>query len=225
MLIEGPILAERPRLTSPPVELPMVDEGALIGPHAVIHLAEVMRERLGERDAAAVLASAQIDALPDGKGMIPEIEALRAHRWLLLAAPVEGFDIAREAARRTADYIIANRIPAFAASLLRALPARLAAPMLMSAIGKHAWTFIGAGRFEPHGAWAFTIDRSKADDGLPVPDSTFDWYGAVFERLYQRLVSPDCRIVAQPVHGPSEPVRRFSIRRRQRGQSHAESLT
>lgn len=211
MLIEGPSFAERTSLSPALVEQPQEQEGALIGPHAVIHLAEAMRERLGERTAAAVLASAQIDALPDGTGMIPEIDALRAHRWLLLKAPVDGFAIAREAARRTADYIIANRIPAAAVALLRVLPARLAAPMLMHSIRSHAWTFIGAGQFEPHGAWAFTIDRTKAEDGLPVPDTTFDWYGAVFERLYQRLVSPDCRIVAQPVRGPSEPVQRFRL--------------
>lgn len=115
----------------------------------------------------------------------------------------EGFAIARDAARRTADYIIANRIPAAAAALLRVLPARLAAPMLMHSIRSHAWTFIGAGQFEPHSAWTFTIGRTRADDGLRVPDSTFGWYGAVFERLYQRLVAPDCRIEMAPVNGPA----------------------
>ncbi len=192
--------------------------GALIGPHAVIHLAETMAQRLGPAANAAVLASARIAAVPGTAAMIPESEALLLHRALLIREPVQGLAIAREAARRTADYIIANRIPAPAAALLCVLPAQLAAPLLMHAIGRHAWTFIGAGAFRPHSAWAFTIDRTGAGDAIPVPGSTFEWYGAVFERLYQRLVAPDCRVEIAPVRVASEPVRRFRlIRTRQRG--------
>jgi divinyl protochlorophyllide a 8-vinyl-reductase len=141
----------------------------------------------------AVLSDAQIAAVPTGDHMISEIAALRVHRWLALREPVACFAIAEEAAQRTADYIIANRIPAPAVWLLQRLPARLSAPLLMQAIRRHAWTFVGAGKFIPHGAWAFTIDRSGADDPLMPPDSLFHWYAAVFERLYQRLVAPQSR--------------------------------
>lgn len=214
MLIEAPLAPAREAPSPPAPVLSEPEGGARIGPHAVIHMADAMAERLGPRASAAVLEGAQIAFVPgaDG-GMIPEIEALRLHRWLLLAEPVEGFAITREAARRTADYIIANRIPAPAAALLRALPAALAAPLLMRAIRSHAWTFIGSGAFEPHGAWSFTIDRTASEDPMPVPDSTFEWYGAVFERLYQRLVAPDCRIEIAPVRGPSEPVHHFRLMR------------
>ena len=73
--------------------------------------------------------------------------ALRLHRWLALHAPVGCFlPSAEEAGARTADYIIANRTPRPAVLVCCAnLPARLAAPLLMMAITKHAWTFIGAG--------------------------------------------------------------------------------
>lgn len=212
MLIEAPLVGERPAL-SPPIEAQReLEGGARIGPHAVIHMAEAMAERLGPFVAAGVLASALIEEVPgaDG-GMIPEIEALRLHRWLLMTEPVEGFAITREAARRTADYIIANRIPAPAVALLRALPAALAAPLLMRAIARHAWTFIGGGAFRAETAWSFTIDRTAAEDPMPVPDSTFEWYGAVFERLFQRLVAGDCRIKIVPVRGASEPVHHFRL--------------
>jgi divinyl protochlorophyllide a 8-vinyl-reductase len=124
--------------------------------------------------------------------MIPEVQALRLHRWLALHEPIGCFTIAEDSGHRTADYIIANRIPKAAVWLLRHLPAGLAAPLLMTAIRKHAWTFIGAGRFAPDGAWRFTIDRSGADDSMMPPDSLFVWYAAVFTRLYRQLVAPDC---------------------------------
>jgi len=179
MSIEGRILGRR-------------KPGALIGPNAVLQTVAVMEERLGHAETEAILADAQIARLPSGEHMIPEIEALRLHRWLALHEPLWARVIAEEAGARTADYIIANRIPKAAAWLLRHLPATLAAPLLMAAIGKHAWTFIGAGAFAPVGAWGFTIDRTAADDSLPPPDSLFAWYAAVFTRLYRALVAEGC---------------------------------
>ena len=166
--------------------------GALIGPNAVLKTVEVMQERLGAAETGAILLDAQIHRLPSGAHMIPEIEALRLHRWLALHDPMGAFVVAEEAGGRTADYIIANRIPRAACWLLGRLPAVLAAPLLMAAIRKHAWTFIGAGTFTTAGNWAFTIDRSAANDTTMPPDSLFHWYAAVFTRLYRALVAPDC---------------------------------
>lgn len=41
----------------------------------------VKEERLGHAETAAILADAQLARLPSGEHMIPEIEALRLHRW------------------------------------------------------------------------------------------------------------------------------------------------
>jgi divinyl protochlorophyllide a 8-vinyl-reductase len=172
--------------------LPRRRSGALIGPNAVLQAVAVMEDLLGAAETRAILLDAQIHALPSGEAMIPEVQALRLHRWLALHEPMGCLHIAEEAGARTADYIIANRIPRAAAWLLRRLPAMLAAPLLMAAIGKHAWTFIGAGVFVPDGAWRFAIDRSKAGDPMVPPDSLFLWYAAVFTRLYSQLVADDC---------------------------------
>ena len=172
--------------------LPRRKAGALIGPNAILQAVAVMEERLGPTETAAILADAQIVRLPSGEHMIPEIEALRLHRWLALHDPMGALVIAEEAGARTADYIIAHRIPRAACWLLRHVPAPLAAPLLMAAIRKHAWTFVGAGAFAPADAWHFTIDRSSARDRLPPPESLFAWYAAVFTRLYRVLVAPDC---------------------------------
>lgn len=165
---------------------------SLIGPNAVLKTVEVMEERLGHAETAAILADAQITRLPSGEHMIPEIEALRLHRWLALRDPMGALVIAEEAGARTADYIIAHRIPRAACWLLRRLPARLAAPLLMAAIRKHAWTFVGAGVFAAQGGWHFTIDRTAANDPVLPPPSLFHWYAAVFTRLYRTLVASDC---------------------------------
>jgi divinyl protochlorophyllide a 8-vinyl-reductase len=172
-----------------------------------------MEARLGRAETRAILDDAQIAALPSGEAMIPEVQALRLHRWLALHEPIGSFGIAEDAGARTADYIIAHRIPRPAVWLLRHLPARAAAPLLMAAIRKHAWTFIGAGEFAVESAWRFTIDRTFADDAVLPPDSLFHWYAAVFTRLYRELVASDCtcRVIAAP---PDRPLaRRFAITR------------
>jgi divinyl protochlorophyllide a 8-vinyl-reductase len=191
---------------------PGTRQGALIGPNAVLQAVAVMEERLGPAETRAVLVDAQIHALPSGEAMIPEVQALRLHRWLALHDPMGCFVIAEESGSRTADYIIANRIPKPAAWLLRHLPAMLAAPLLMAAIRKHAWTFIGAGSFAPQGAWQFTIDRSNTVDAVPVPESLYHWYAAVFARLYRQLVAADCTCRMLPAEG-FRPARSYRIGR------------
>jgi len=168
-----------------------------IGPNAVLQTARVIEDRLGPQMSAAILAEAEIAELPGGERMIREADAIALHRAIARHLPGEADAIAREAGWATADYIIANRIPGAAKRLLRLLPAPLAAPLLMAAIRRHAWTFVGAGRFSPHGGWKFTIDRSGAGD-VPPPPGLFEWYGAVFTRLFSELVAgrSECRAVS-----------------------------
>ena len=192
---------------------PGTHPAALIGPNAVLQTVAVMEERLGHAGTGAILLDAQIHALPSGEDMIPEIHALRLHRWLSLHEPMGCYVIAEEAGARTADYIIAHRIPAAVVWLLRHMPAILAAPLLMAAIRKHAWTFAGAGVFAPRGAWDFIIDRTAAEDTIPLPDSLFHWYGAVFTRLYRELVAPDCVCRASDPAEGFLPRRSYAIRR------------
>jgi divinyl protochlorophyllide a 8-vinyl-reductase len=85
--------------------------------------------------------------------------------------------------------------------------------MLMAAVRKHAWTFVGAGAFMPQGAWRFTIDRSRAGDSLPPPESLFHWYAAVFTRLYRQLVADDCRCAMIEPDVPCDMARSYAIAR------------
>lgn len=162
--------------------------GALIGPNAVLQMAWAMEGTIGAAAAREVLEVAGIDALPSGEAMISEAEALRLHQALAMLHPQAAEGIADQAALGTADYIIANRIPRFVALALRWLPAPIAARLLMRAIERHAWTFVGAGAFTVTGPWRFSIDRSQAGDRTAPPDTLFRWYAAVFAQLYSRLV-------------------------------------
>ncbi|PXW78489.1 divinyl protochlorophyllide a 8-vinyl-reductase [Blastomonas natatoria] len=162
--------------------------GALIGPNAVLQLAWAMEGTIGADAAREVLEVAGIDALPSGETMIAEAEALRLHQALAILHPDAAEQIAEAAAIGTADYIIAHRIPRLAAMALRWLPAPLAARLLMRAIERHAWTFVGAGHFTVTGPWHFIIDRSRSGDATDPPDTLFLWYAHVFARLYSRLV-------------------------------------
>lgn len=189
------------------------DPVALIGPNAVLQTVAAMEARLGRAETRAILDDAQIAALPSGEAMIPEVQALRLHRWLALHEPIGSFVIAEDAGARTADYIIAHRIPRPAVWLLRHLPAAAAAPLLMAAIRKHAWTFIGAGEFVAEGAWRFTIDRSNANDPVLPPESLFHWYAAVFTRLYRELVACDCTCQLAELDAPYDAARVYRINR------------
>lgn len=162
--------------------------GALIGPNAVLQMAWAMEGTIGAAAAREVLEVAGIDALPSGEAMICEGSALRLHHALVMLHPEVAEEIAAAAAVGTADYIIAHRIPRFAARALRWLPAPIAARLLMRAIERHAWTFVGAGAFTVTGPWHFIIDRTQAGDRAAPPDTLFHWYAAVFARLYGRLV-------------------------------------
>lgn len=189
------------------------DPVALIGPNAVLQTVAVMEARLGRAETRAILDDAQIAALPSGEAMIPEVQALRLLRWLALHEPIGSLRIAEDAGARTADYIITHRIPRPAVWLRRHLPASAAAPLLMAAIRKHAWTFIGAGTFVPQSAWRFTIDRSRTGDPMMPPESLFHWYAAVFTRLYCRLVAVDCTCRMTELNAPCDAARVYHIRR------------
>jgi divinyl protochlorophyllide a 8-vinyl-reductase len=179
---------------------------AEIGPNAVLQTMRVIEEWLGTETSAAVLAEAGLSGLPTGESMIRERDAIALHRAIARRLPREAETIAHAAGSATADYIIANRIPRPAKALLRLLPPALAAPLLMAAIRRHAWTFVGAGRFTTEvglrGSWAFTIDRTLARDDPAPPPSLFTWYGAVFTRLFRVLISK--RSVCQPVGGEGD---------------------
>lgn len=174
---------------------PLDTQGALIGPNAVLQLLPVIERIGGEARVAQMLAEAGIFDVPDGSHMIPEGDAMRLHQLLRRDEPEMAPELADEAGRATADYILAHRIPDVAQLILKALPARFAAPMLAKAIAKHAWTFAGSGTFEVLSPWRFAIRHNPIVRGETSDTPLCQWHAAVFERLYRELVHPNVQCV------------------------------
>jgi divinyl protochlorophyllide a 8-vinyl-reductase len=131
--------------------------------------------------------------------MVDEGEVIRLHlalRDALGDATAEA--LGQEAGRRTADYLLAHRIPRPVQWLLRALPARLAAALLLRAIRRHAWTFAGSGRFSATAAGSrvvLSLANNPLCRGLTLDEPGCRYYAGTFERLFQVLVHRQARVV------------------------------
>lgn len=140
--------------------------------------------------------------------MVREAVVADLFEALFLRLPeTDAKDVAAEAGRRTADYILANRIPGAAQSILKALPAPLAAPLLLAAIAKHAWTFAGSGRFTARYGAPLIVEI--AANPLSMPGCV--WHRAVFERLFRSLAAPRADVRHTRCCRTGEPLCRFEI--------------
>jgi divinyl protochlorophyllide a 8-vinyl-reductase len=133
--------------------------------------------------------------------MVDETRVARLHATVRELLPeTRANSILKEAGRMTAEYLLANRIPRLAQTVLKILPPSLAARALTRAIGSHAWTFAGTGRFRgdigsnaTFEIWDNPLCRERdLTPGLCV------WHTAVFERLFRELVS--ARTTAEETH-------------------------
>ncbi len=169
--------------------------GGRIGPNALMQLAPVLDRMVGEAARRDLFAAHGLMAVPDGSAMIDEGLVAAIHQDMRLRHPAQARAMARAAGLATGDYILANRIPAPARMVLRALPAPLAARMLTRAITAHAWTFCGTGALTAHPGHptVFEITDNPVVRGELRPRPICDWHAAVFERLFATLVHPKAR--------------------------------
>ena len=176
----------------------MAGQDALIGPNAILQLLPPLERVLGPARTAQMLAEAGVSVVPDGSHMIPEGDAARLHQALRRDMPDLASTLSAEAGRGTADYILAHRIPKPVQTVLKFLPAPLAARALSQAIAKHAWTFAGSGAFRVLSPWRFEIAQNPIVRGEVSATPLCHWHAAVFERLYSVLVHPSatCRETA-----------------------------
>lgn len=174
------------------------DAAGRIGPNAIIRLVEAVAAADGPA-AAALLAAARLDYAPDRlpEEMVDEAEVVALHRALVAAFGIAaGLRLAEEAGRRTADYLLAHRIPRAAQMVLRLLPPRAASRVLLLAISRHAWTFAGSGRLAVGTGLPLAIDvvgGPLMTAGAASP-TVSRYYAATFRRLYQVLVSRKTRV-------------------------------
>ncbi|MGI1662482.1 bacteriochlorophyll 4-vinyl reductase [Palleronia sp. KMU-117] len=166
------------------------DHAGLIGPNALTQLLPLLERAGGARLRDRLLAEAGIFVLPDMTGLVDEAPVARLHQAMRAQIPDLAPALAWEAGVRTADYIIANRIPGPVVVLLRGLPVPLAAPLLVRAIAQHAWTFAGSGRFEvlSRRPLRVAIHDNPVVRGEIASHRLCHWHAAVFERLFTSLV-------------------------------------
>jgi divinyl protochlorophyllide a 8-vinyl-reductase len=180
--------------------------GARIGPNAITRVAEMLRVQAGHGTTAAVFESAGLAhflrELPTQ--MVDEAEVARLHAAVRrelgsTRAPA----VLHEAGLATARYLLAHRIPRPLQWLLHRVPARLAARILFGAIARHAWTFVGSGRFAapppPAAAaaspvWIVEIRDNPLCRGVREPQPVCAFYAGTFEGLFRALVHEGCRV-------------------------------
>jgi divinyl protochlorophyllide a 8-vinyl-reductase len=191
--------------------------GARIGPNAIIQVAAALRARQGERLATDLFAAAglghHLDALPTA--MVEESEVTRLQEALRAQLePSQARAVCREAGQRTADYLLANRIPRPVQWLLRALPAGAASRVLLTAIGRHAWTFAGSARFTVTRGppLVLSIAGCAVCRGAALTAPACDYYAATFEHLYRELVDPRTVVTETECQACGGEACRFELR-------------
>lgn len=165
-----------------------------IGPNSVTQLAAALRALEREETARAVFVAARAEDMlrHPPEDMVDERIPQRLFAKVSAHLPPErAAAVLAEAGVRTAEYVLAHRIPRLAQWALKRLPARPAAAMLLRAIERSAWTFAGSGacRITPGGllGGASLGQIDIAENPLRSPGQI--WHVSVFERLFQALVS------------------------------------
>lgn len=183
---------------------------ARIGPNAILQTGHALRAALGEALERQMFVAAGLEGYLEAPPheMIAEREAIalfEAMHQRLDAAQAAA--ILQDAGCRTGDYILANRIPVPAQRVLKILPKPLAARALLSAIGKHSWTFAGSGAVTCRYGRPLTIEIARN----PLAYAHCTWHCAVFERLFATLVSARTRVAHTSCGAAGASTCRFEI--------------
>ncbi len=195
----------------------MSEASARIGPNAVTRLAEALVAVRGAGGASDVFRRAglahRLTSPPER--MVEETEVIALHAALRESAPAaEAEAIAWDAGRRTAHYLLAHRIPRVMRLVLPVLPTRLAAWILLAAIGRHAWTFAGSGRFAvlPGFPVRFSIAGGPLARGVQAEAPVCAYYAATFEGLFRVLVHRGTRVEEVACEATGSPACVFEAR-------------
>jgi divinyl protochlorophyllide a 8-vinyl-reductase len=187
------------QVRSPATETGADPAVAEIGPNAVIQLIHAL-DAAGLEPAASEIFSeaAATDWLAHPPtAMVDERPVAAIHQAVRrLLPPQQASSILQDAGLRTGEYILAHRIPKLAQTVLKLMPASIAARMLTKAITAHAWTFAGSGKFSAKAGKTvtFEIAANPLCAGEHADHYVCIWHASVFQRLFQTLVSPYTRV-------------------------------
>jgi divinyl protochlorophyllide a 8-vinyl-reductase len=187
------------------------DVGARIGPNAIIQTVQVLRDQYGRAEADTLLEQGgQVHLLHElPSTMVDEAEFHTLVRALLeQIGPEQTDQVLYESGQRTADYLLAHRIPRPFQRLVQMplLPRRVGLHLLLWAISKHAWTFVGSGAFRFAVTNRPTI-RVTVTHPSVIPVARF--YGGTFAHLVYVLIDQQSSMqidTSQPPDGSIECV-------------------
>ena len=197
--------------------VPTGAEPGRIGPNAITRIAEALMAVEGASALSDIFRSAglarHLEHPPETMVEERDVVALQAAVRLKLGEQ-RASTVSWIAGQRTADYLLARRIPRAVQRLLTSLPARVAARLLLAAIGRHAWTFAGSGQFGiEHGIpIRLTFSGCPVCRGARTRAPACAYYGGTFERLFRALVHPDTEVREIACEATGEPRCRFTIR-------------
>ena len=166
---------------------------ARIGPNAIIQVGRALERAHGRDFSAAVFGGVALDAyleVPPSE-MVDEREVIALHGAVRRAlAPDTTAAVARTAGIATGDYLLEHRIPKPAQRLLRLLPRALAARLLLAAIARNAWTFVGSGTLTTRSGRrpVLVVGDCPICRGVRASTAACEYYRATFERLFRALV-------------------------------------
>jgi divinyl protochlorophyllide a 8-vinyl-reductase len=204
------------------------DARPCIGPNAIIRLQEALRASVGgdrARDIFERAGQGRHIAAPPAE-MVDETDVTSLYTLLplqlgsLLAAEVSG-----RAGMLTGNYLLAHRIPRLVQRLLHGLPAPLAARVLIAAIQRHAWTFVGSGHFEVspvpgsngvNGAHRrarllLRVGNCPICRGSTQSSPGCSYYSATFERIFAALVHPRTQVQETSCQAMGAPACVFEV--------------
>lgn len=186
-----------------------------IGPNALLQLIPVLEAAGSAALARDLFAAARAEVPDPALGLVPEAPVARVHHGVRARFGTGAEALLFEAGLRTADYILAHRIPKPAQTLLRWLPPALGAPILARAIARNAWTFAGSGQFAiaPGRPPRFDLADNPLIRGERSPIPLCHWHRAVFERLFRTLIDDRLRCRETACCASGAPACRFALQR------------
>jgi divinyl protochlorophyllide a 8-vinyl-reductase len=189
-----------------------------IGPNAITRVAQALAPRLGSSATRDLFERAGLQRYlkQPPQDMVDEAEVRALHHELQRSlGHDQASEVARAAGVATADYLLAHRIPRPAQRLLRLLPARLAARLLLAAVRRNAWTFVGSGEFSASAQRGqpvvLRIRHNPLCQGVRSSVPACDYYAMTFQRLFQVLVHAQARVVEVACEACGDPECRFEL--------------
>lgn len=181
---------------------------AKIGPNSIIQTVEALKETYGIPQTHEILRRGNhahlIETLP--AEMVDEQEFMHLVGMLLEQLGSEqAIGILRRSGQLTGFYLLQHRIPRFFQKLLHMLPRSIALNLLLIAIQKNAWTFVGSGVFRFVGGIHARIIIAHRPSAYTIHPEACGFYCGTFEQIFKILIDPQAQV--QPIEHHHSDIR------------------